>query len=328
MRPDEVEVAAVTGYDVIGDVHGHADKLVALLYEMDYRCVDGVWRHPDRVAVFVGDLIDRGPAQLRTLETVRPMIDAGSALMVLGNHEFNAVAWLTHDPARGEWCRPHNDKNRHQHSAFLGEVGDGSPVHRRWIEWFMSIPLWHDLGGLRVVHACWDRASMDALAGLLTDKHCLTERAVIEGSASRWVATRNGLSAFDAIERVLKGPEVGLGEGRSYLDKEGNRRHKARYKWWDPAATTLRTGALIPSQGMWADGGSTVDLPEIPVTGVPAPYGDDVPVIFGHYWCNDDFEIIGPTTMCVDFSAGRGGRLAAYRWSGELRLDRRHLVSV
>ncbi len=170
---------------------------------------------------------------------------------------------------------------------------------------------------------------MDALTGLLTDEHCLTERAVIDGCAKqRGAEGRHGLSAFDAIERLLKGPEVVLGDGHSYQDKDGNRRHNARFKWWDPAATTLRTGALIPPRVASADGGSSADLPETPLTGVPAPYDDDVPVIFGHYWCNDEFEIIGPTTMCVDFSAGRGGRLAGYRWSGEPRLDPDHLVCV
>ena len=71
------------------------------------------------------------------------------------------------------------------------------------------------------------------------------------------------------------------------------------------------------------------DFPELALTaveGVPAPYTDDVPVIFGHYWCNPEFMILGPTTLCVDFSAGKGGPLAAYRWDGEQMLDERKLV--
>ena len=49
-------------------------------------------------ATFVGDLIDRGPDQLRVLKTVKAMVDAGSAQMVLGNHEFNALAYATGGP--------------------------------------------------------------------------------------------------------------------------------------------------------------------------------------------------------------------------------------
>jgi len=49
------------GYDVIGDVHGQNLKLKALLVKLGYRVRHGAWRHPEgRVAVFVGDLIDRG----------------------------------------------------------------------------------------------------------------------------------------------------------------------------------------------------------------------------------------------------------------------------
>ncbi len=46
-------------YDIIGDVHGHADVLVALLRKLGYRERAGAWRHPERTAVFLGDFIDR-----------------------------------------------------------------------------------------------------------------------------------------------------------------------------------------------------------------------------------------------------------------------------
>ena len=49
------------------------------------------WSHPKRVAIFVGDLIDRGPEQLGTLKLVRDMVEMGNARVVMGNHEFNAI---------------------------------------------------------------------------------------------------------------------------------------------------------------------------------------------------------------------------------------------
>jgi hypothetical protein len=64
-------------FDVIGDVHGEFDKLVALLARLGYWELGGTWRHPDRTAIFVGDLIDRGPKQLATVDLVRAMVDAG-----------------------------------------------------------------------------------------------------------------------------------------------------------------------------------------------------------------------------------------------------------
>lgn len=73
------------GYDIIGDVHGHASKLTALLGRLGYRHRLGAWRHPDRSAIFVGDLIDRGKGQCETIRIAREMLDAGTAQAVMGN---------------------------------------------------------------------------------------------------------------------------------------------------------------------------------------------------------------------------------------------------
>jgi protein phosphatase len=85
-------------FDIIGDVHGCADELESLLtmlgYTVDERRASAgldagpVYRHPDgRNAIFVGDLVDRGPRILDTLRIVRNMVEAGSGLCVMGNHE-------------------------------------------------------------------------------------------------------------------------------------------------------------------------------------------------------------------------------------------------
>ena len=88
------------------------------------------------------------------------MVDAGSAVVLMGNHEFNALAYATRDPENpDQFLRPHNDKNRKQHKCFLEEVGEGSTLHRELLEWFATLPLWLDLSGLNVVHACWHQAS-------------------------------------------------------------------------------------------------------------------------------------------------------------------------
>ncbi len=63
------KTVGMTAFDVIGDVHGHADRLRRLLASMGYAERHGVWSHPDRTAVFLGDLIDRGPGQLDTLRS-------------------------------------------------------------------------------------------------------------------------------------------------------------------------------------------------------------------------------------------------------------------
>ena len=82
-----------------------------------------------------------GPGSSYTLRLVRAMVEAGSAQIVLGNHEFNVVAYATLDPARRGHCRPHSEKNSGQHEAFLSDVPFGSPLHRSIIDWLMTIPM-------------------------------------------------------------------------------------------------------------------------------------------------------------------------------------------
>lgn len=66
-----------TMFDLIGDVHGHAEELVRLLDTLGYKRVHGIYRHDDRRVIFLGDFIDRGPQIAQVLEIVRPMIDQG-----------------------------------------------------------------------------------------------------------------------------------------------------------------------------------------------------------------------------------------------------------
>ena len=54
--------------DLIGDIHGHADKLEKLLLKLGYKKSKGAYVHPNRKVLFVGDYIDRGPKIRETLE--------------------------------------------------------------------------------------------------------------------------------------------------------------------------------------------------------------------------------------------------------------------
>ncbi len=158
----------MTAYDIIGDVHGSADKLEGLLRVLGYEEVDGAYRLDGHQAVFVGDLIDRGDDQVRVVDLVRAMDEAGSARVVMGNHEFNAISWVTPHPDRpGDYMRTHRGPrgahNRRHHARFLAQVGEGSPRHLSTVAWFRTLPLSLDLGGLRIAHACWHPASLAVL---------------------------------------------------------------------------------------------------------------------------------------------------------------------
>ncbi len=115
--PDEVAAATIerqplwnnrTGdhgpFDIIGDAHGCADELEELLALLGYvptatvGAFGGaapVYAHPEgRTAVFLGDLVDRGPRILDTVRLVHAMVDAESALCVPGNHDMKLVRKL------------------------------------------------------------------------------------------------------------------------------------------------------------------------------------------------------------------------------------------
>jgi protein phosphatase len=92
-------------FDIIGDVHGCCDELEALLSQLGYEPAelpgdDPLWgrkiyRHPQgRKAVFLGDIVDRGPRVLDAMKLVRNMVHAGMALCVPGNHDMKLMRKL------------------------------------------------------------------------------------------------------------------------------------------------------------------------------------------------------------------------------------------
>jgi polynucleotide kinase-phosphatase len=81
--------------DIIGDVHGCYDELAELLTKLGYQNNTTIWAHPEgRKAVFVGDLVDRGPKTPEVLKLVMGMTATGNAYCVPGNHDIKLVRWL------------------------------------------------------------------------------------------------------------------------------------------------------------------------------------------------------------------------------------------
>lgn len=313
-------------YDVIGDVHGQAGKLEALLRKMGYAKRQGAWRHSERVALFVGDFIDRGPLQLETLSIVRSMREAGSALAVMGNHELNAIGWATPDDLRqGRYLRRRDGakgaRNLLHHKEFLAQVGSDSAEHRALVDWFLTLPLWLDLPGLCVAHACWHPKAIETLKRALGPSGLLSRPALQQalskghgpmGGAS---APSGELSVFDAVELVCKGVEIDLPAGGSYVDQDGITRSRVRSRWWDAKALSFKSAALL-------DQGAIDALPDAPIpesAKVETPEGKAV--FFGHYWMSGVPSVLEGGVVCVDYSAARDGPLVAYRFDGEKTLS-------
>ncbi|MCO5104934.1 MAG: hypothetical protein M9919_13120 [Burkholderiaceae bacterium] len=101
------------------------------------------------------------------------------------------------------------------------------------IGWFKTLPLWLDLPGIRVVHACWHDGYMQMLKPHLTPGHQLTESTLV-------AASRPGSLEFQTVECLTKGLEASLPPGISYTDKDGHVRHQQRVAWWNRHDSTFR----------------------------------------------------------------------------------------
>jgi hypothetical protein len=195
-------------YDLIGDIHGHADELVQLLELLGYRKNRGVYRHPERSVIFLGDFIDRGPKIREVLAVARPMVEEEKALAVMGNHELNALAYHTEDvEAPGKFLRGHIDKNVKQHRETVAQL---RPDELNWaLAWFRTLPMWLDLDGFRVVHACWDEGAVAAIAQALSEERGISNSLLQS-------ACKKGKPLFAPVEIVLKWKGGGAAEGRLF----------------------------------------------------------------------------------------------------------------
>lgn len=295
-------------YDLIGDIHGYADALERLLQTLGYREQAGVYSHPERQAIFVGDLIDRGPDIPRVLEIVKSMVDHEQALITMGNHEYNMLCFYSWH--NGKFLRPHTPTKMRQARVTLEAFADRGAEWYGWLQWFWDMPLFLELDGLRAVHACWDEAQIAYLKAHLSD-HRLTQRFLFE-------STQQGSRQKDAVEIVLKGREQSLPAGQVFYDKERTPRKESRVVWWAVDGKTWREHAIgIPETE------ETQPLLNTPFT----PQDDWVygpeqpPVFFGHYWMKGDLRLQAPNICCLDYSVAKQGRLCAYRWDGEQVLN-------
>lgn len=348
-----IQPLAAGPLDVIGDVHGEVEALDALLRELGY---DERARHPDgRKLVFVGDLCDRGPDSIAVIQRVQAWIAAGRAQCVLGNHELN----LLRDEARegNGWFFEEEGHPDTGDARFADCQRADAEIRADIVHFLLSLPLVLEREDLRVVHACPDPASLQAVR------------------ASR---AGNAVAMYIEAEQALR---VEL----ATLDAEpGHAEQQARYRsfWRDQEATPELLPLLARRDARYQNGNPVRVL----TSGIEQPvatpffstgrwrllgrvrwweqYDDPVAVIFGHYWRrpngaarlrhkggihglfdeHPDEAWLGPAgnAFCVDHCVGLrfaeraegvtsdfGGRLSAMRWpERELVMDNGRRVTT
>ena len=228
--------------DLIGDIHGHADKLEALLLKLGYEKKKGTYAHSERKVLFVGDYIDRGPKIRETLEIVKSMVDSENAIALMGNHEYNALCFHFQE-TQGGHLRKHLIKNIIQHYETLNQFQNRQKEYEDYLDWFKTLPLYYETDTYRAVHACWDNKNIEFLRQTLVNDR-LTDDLIYQ-------SVKEGTALNEAIDQTLKGKELKIPNGLHFTDKEGTVRTEIRIKWWEnPSEMTYKSICVEPIENL------------------------------------------------------------------------------
>lgn len=308
------------GYDIIGDVHGCANTLEKLLQKMGYERCDGVYCHPYRQAIFLGDVVDRGPHIREALHLVKNMVDRGSALCIMGNHEFNAICYTTPAPPTSgqEHVRPHSSRHNRLIAETLDQFADFPEEWSLFLQWFKTLPLFLEMPGFRVVHACWDQRLIDEYLARYGDSR-LRDELVLESMDPHSFAGQ-------VFDRLTRGTGIPLPRGTTITGRDGYVRESFRTKFWAHNPKTYRDVVFQPDplpEGIADRPLSAVENEQL------LSYGADEPPVFvGHYWLQGNPRPLRSNVACLDYSAVKFGRLVAYRFDGESKLSADKFVWV
>jgi len=309
-----------SGYDLIGDIHGCAHTLERLLLQMDYRKSNGVWQHPERKIIFLGDIVDRGPRIRESLELVYNMVQAGEAVCIMGNHEHNALTYCTPAPEgfADDYLRSHNPRHTRLIRETLDQFSGAQSEWALYLDWFKTLPLYIESEAFRVVHASWDRRLIQRLRDEYhTDK--ITYDLLIE-------SVQPGSFGFRLMEHLTRGSHIRLPEGIEIHGGDGFTRRTFRTHFWAENPQTYGDVIFQPDNlpGSLEDR----ELSEQEKSDLLHYSRDERPLFIGHYWCEGVPALVTPNIACLDYSAVKYGKLACYRYSGETQLDARNFVWI
>lgn len=278
----------MSGYDIIGDVHGHMSLLEQQLDQLGYLKKDESFFHPrGRKAVFVGDIINRGKETVGVLKIIRRMHQCEEAYIVLGNHEFGLLQQFTINPSNVD------------------------PHLIEFIPWIRSLPLFLEFPEFRVVHAAWHLPSIE----LLKNKDWKDEHFI------RNTMSKNS-DYKDAVRIILRGISVPVPEELKYFDRFGVERKKARIRWWEKRKKTISGADFFPAcQKMKnIEFENKIKLPE-------KPYSiNELPVFFGHYCLPEHEPKVINNLVCLDGCVTSGNVLWAYQYNAHEKISPECLI--
>ena len=292
-----------------------------LLVRLGYSKRNGVYYHPRRQAIFLGDIVDRGPHIREALHLVRDMVEAGHAQIVMGNHEYNLLCYCT--PNRNPdlphpFLREHTQRHRRILQETLQQLDPYPQDKKEFLSWMKEMPLFLEMDTFRVVHACWHEALITEFkqregGNQITDD--FLHRSAVPDTFE-WVL----------MDRLLRGTHLRLPNNEVMVSRDGFKRRFFRTKFWSVDPKYYIDVVFQPDP-----------LPEhiarLPLT--PQNYQDlihydeqEKPLFIGHYWCEGKPVPVAPNVACLDYSAVKYGKLVAYRYDFEKRLQANKFVWV
>ena len=323
--------------DIIGDIHGEYDALVALLTHLGY---DENGKHADnRRVVFVGDFVDRGHNSTAVLDLAERWINAGRAVAVLGNHEINL---LRNDPKEGSgWF--FDEKHREDTEKFGDYHRPDQAAREKIVKFLSSLPVALERSDLRVIHAAWRADLIEQIRkrkiGTVQEQFDLLETAVLSKLEERGISS-------DKDEEKRTHAEALKNESTPPPFLRAHAEHDEAMQMGNPLKV-LTSGVerkLPDPSKVFRAGGKWRFVERVAWWD---EYDEKVPVVIGHYWRSfnnnanaeaeqsDLFDSIDPlvwhgkhnNVFCIDFSVGKrwkerregvtenhGGKLAALRW--------------
>jgi hypothetical protein len=242
------------------------------------------------------------------------MVESGNAVALMGNHEFNLLAYHSLDH-EGMPLREHSEKHARQIHATMESFAAHQDEFQDFLSWIRGLPLTFENEELRAVHACWSEQAVCNLEG-----KSFLDDAFLIASCTEEAVKRD-------VELLLKGPEVDLPPGVTHTTCDGAVRTEMRVQWWgrDDRPTTISELAVPPGAVV-----SDQIIPQKLLASVPnLPLGGK-PVFFGHYWLRPDAPKapLAPGICCLDFSVANNGPLVAYRWDGNPALRESNFISA
>ena len=337
--------------DIVGDIHGEFDALLALLSHLGY---DLRGHHPQgRTLVFVGDFCDRGPNSPAVLALVQKLVQSGRAAAVLGNHEINL---LREDAKDGSgWffdarvARDH-DKYAPFQRPTLQERED-------IVQFLSALPIGLERADLRVIHAAWQDEQIEAARRLPLGS--------VRAEYDQWehIAQQQAreTALAERMARELEQWEHGLENSqRQPPFLHAHAEYESSKQMLNPLKV-LTSGVEQKGAVPFFSGGKWRFAQRMPWWDA---YTESTPVVVGHYWRRvhqidrgavgkGDADLFASThpfawhgqrgnVFCVDFSAGgrwlerKSGavvghdfKLAALRWPERvLQFDDGHVQAT